>query len=1583
MSALRFKNVDVTPIEESLFVESEIGEPSTLVCGSCNYSLSESIVSPVYESQSWLLGKMSPQTKKFWTEYARDFERILAFRTSFLDARSVKGQLAAITQFVSSYLDGPISFEIAKLYMSCFNFSARITRSSPVGRYLFDDQSEEMSEGDSVIFSQVRDIFRNWNNFKTSPIATKMMKFLDHAVAIGLCGINGSLKWTHNGITIFHMRAQKRESSAVDLIEYVLEVIEFFVTTGYECFLSGSLSPLLFGDDKLLEFEKEYALLMSALPLLETGRLENLNVNEHDFDTRLEAITLKTQQMISETQDKFARNILSGKLLQLNKLRAQLIMCQQQGGIREKPFSVLFFGKSGVGKSMLTTTTAAWLRRVNNLPGGMEHVVTLNGNDKFQSEFKTLHDTVILDDLANATKDTTEGNPTTVVIDFINNIIKSALNPEADKKGKVSIKPKFVIGTTNVKGLDAKYYSNEPVSIARRFDFTVTVSVKPEYRFDGSHMVDPSKVPLDKAITDIWELCVERVVPISAADPRATDEIGYTVYTDNTGVDYSKCSLVEFLDLMSVASRKHFIIQKQLVTNNANVFDEKCCEHGKFACLCDICNTCKECKPFDNQFGFNDYSFLPDWLNAAETHDQFDEVYQAYERTWYYRRLTSWLPMRFLTEWVTWNESAMRAQAPLEEKYFATTISWMITSGIGWYFVPFPFFWLNAIVHVCGLFAYEALRQSRFIRIFVNMNSYYRRYMATLRQHRGKILFAGSAIVTVSAILLAYRTWKRFQYQSLSEDDKEHEVARSDAGIVPKDGKERIFTQEDFNPWKKSVVEPIPVSNKSKSISVPELVALVGKNVCHVTIDRGGGQVAKTDAFLVSSNYAIIPNHVINDKECLARFVRKDVATTCNNFNSFVSTHNSMHIIGTDLAVLYVPESGSNKDMLDYFVNEAPKNVCGELIYRDAEGKLNFDKARCEYNPRVRNTSAMFPGHTYCLTKNTFSGLCCATWIAHTINPYIMGFHLGGHANTPSGCSGFLSRDTLVEFIDRLNERLMIVKCASSGTFMTNQYGVDFAPSKTIHPKSPTNFLTEEASITCYGEHPLGRTRAKSEVTKTIISDSVEKHFGKPNVWTSPPFMRQPNWAPWQKYLSGASAPAKGFPPRIIQKAYIDYRIKVKSFLNENPQWLKRMYKLNEIETVSGIDGFRFVDKMVEKTSVGWPLNKSKKNYMEDVSFEVENITRPMNIDRMFWDEAYRMEECYRKGERCYPVFRASLKDEPTKIDKEKSRVFQAAPLALQLLIRKYFLTLAHTLSKNPTVFELAVGANCTGPEWHQLTEFMCKFGKDRVVAGDFKAFDQHMPAQFTLLSFDILIYMAELAGYSEDDLIIMKGIATDVAYPFIELNGEFIELFGSNPSGQNLTVYINSLTNSLYHRCAYYTIYEGRRVPLFHEVMSLLTYGDDVKGSVREGFDELNHTSISKALLSAGIEYTMADKTSESVPYIRNEDAGFLKRNAVWNEEVQMWFGPLEENSILKSLHSVLRSKEVTREEAAAINIDGALREYFYHGETVYEDRRQKLIKVAQECDIAHMCMELDKPYHVKMDTWKSQYLTPEPSVV
>jgi hypothetical protein len=65
----------------------------------------------------------------------------------------------------------------------------------------------------------------------------------------------------------------------------------------------------------------------------------------------------------------------------------------------------------------------------------------------------------------------------------------------------------------------------------------------------------------------------------------------------------------------------------------------------------------------------------------------------------------------------------------------------------------------------------------------------------------------------------------------------------------------------------------------------------------------------------------------------------------------------------------------------------------------------------------------------------------------------------------------------------------------------------------------------------------------------------------------------------------------------------------------------------------------------------------------------------------------------------------------------------------------------------------------------------------------------------------------------------------------------------------------------------------------------------------------------------------------------MKDEDADFLKRKNVFIPELERHVGALDEESIFKSLHSNLRSKSLTKQELAATCIDGAIREWFFHG--------------------------------------------------
>lgn len=333
------------------------------------------------------------------------------------------------------------------------------------------------------------------------------------------------------------------------------------------------------------------------------------------------------------------------------------------------------------------------------------------------------------------------------------------------------------------------------------------------------------------------------------------------------------------------------------------------------------------------------------------------------------------------------------------------------------------------------------------------------------------------------------------------------------------------------------------------------------------------------------------------------------------------------------------------------------------------------------------------------------------------------------------------------------------------------------------------------------------------------------------------------------------------------------------------------------------------------------------------------------------------MEQILLEGKSINAVFKGSLKDEPTKIGKDKVRVFAACNMPTVMLVRKYFLTLAALVQRNKIITECAVGTVVQSPEWTELFEHIGKHGWDRAIAGDYAKFDGRMSPQFMLVAFKLLIKLAEKSGnYEEDDLVIMRGIATEISYPTYDYFGTLVQFMGSNPSGHPLTVVINSFVNSLYLRYCWYAIAKDKgwwKVPLFNTKVSAMTYGDDNIMTVAEGYDDFNHTAIAEQLAKVSIKYTMADKDAESVPFISLSEASFLKHYAVWDNELGLYRSPVEEDSIAKMLHTHLKSKVLSMEQSSAEAIQNVALKYFEFGREVYTKRVAQLEQVARDSGI------------------------------
>jgi len=197
-----------------------------------------------------------------------------------------------------------------------------------------------------------------------------------------------------------------------------------------------------------------------------------------------------------------------------------------------------------------------------------------------------------------------------------------------------------------------------------------------------------------------------------------------------------------------------------------------------------------------------------------------------------------------------------------------------------------------------------------------------------------------------------------------------------------------------------------------------------------------------------------------------------------------------------------------------------------------------------------------------------------------------------------------------------------------------------------------------------------------------------------------------------------------------------------------------------------------------------------------------------------------------------------------------------------------------------------------------------------------------------------------------------------------------------------------------LLHRICFFEIYPiesmsriGRELSLgrdatYRDIVATMTYGDDAKGSVRPGFDLFNHISMANILKENDMVFTMPDKTSTPTHYMSRYEADFLKRRDRYEEELGLFVGCLDEDSIFKSLHSILKPTAVTPEEVCAQNIDGALREFFFHGREVFEHRRQQMKQIAEEANL--YCLTLDQDFDDRVQAFKEKYeYTPQSGTI
>lgn len=1361
-----------------------------------------------------------------------------------------------------------------------------------------------------------------WNLFKESEIFSELHHILRMLITLGILKkINISLK----GCSVYVSEPLRGNVTAVDILEKLASFGKLLVSKCILVYQSGNLE-LFFKTPAKSAYDDEYTFITSQKTRVDLGR--KADVDEETYDRRVSECIQATLAYLNACKSN-ERGFYSTRLGILRDIQTSRTLKKKEG-VRIKPYGIELYGGTSVGKSANANAFTRFVLMSNGYDFDKSAVVSINMQDKFQSEFESHHQGVIFDDMCNTTLEFTDGSPTLAIIMFLNNIPMAALNPNAELKGKIMINPGVVTATTNVKDLLSNQTSNEPASINRRFNAIITMTVKPEYCKPGTQMLDPSKIAhmagLQFPTYATYTVEEARYRENTTGDkfkPGKTKSVTYVTreFEGKPLVDVEIKTLLRFL---AADSKEHFAQQKAFVDTQNSLTDIPLCACGSPLELCG------ECEVLDSHFGIAGSRDVIEYLSSLEV------------------RLIDWLN-NFLLGLIASKYGTAIIAYLMRDK-----LKQIVFNSIGYYLVCVMLTlmydtyahirgaWLVTVFslgYVAYIFArFQFLRKST-IHKFTNLPlpSQYVRELSW--KTRMKIL----------SFLVSVGIWKILR--TLVEKRKTFPTPQA---------ARPIRLEPDAKPWqlgfefwdtrsKESQYQygDAGVSKQSRTISLDNLIPLVGGK--QMVIEKPDGQYC--NAVPIQSNVLVIPNHMVTGGTEYTTLTKVGGHT----FRNMPLDRNvTQHIEDTDFALWWCPGAGLHKNLVPYYPKEIldGKKIPVVTVYNKDNELVRYPEMTAVREKVRTSRGGAFPGLKYTFPEDTFGGLCMATLIGRAKGmPFIAGHHLAGKGTT--GAAGTLTRKQLTDAIEKLSQKPGVLISHSSAPFNTEYMGVDVGPLAKPHAKCPTNELGNDAKINIIGSHALksGATR-KSAVTTSLISPAVTDVMGIEKIHDKPKQMDHVRHK--EKDLEAKTDTATRFDSELFQKAVTDYELQLANIPDAE---IAKLGKIDDDANLCGLDSVLGINAMNLSTSIGFPESGPKSRYVEMSDRQVEGITCVRDVDPKILVEKERIKGELLQGHTVNMVMKAAVKDEPTKKKKDKVRVFAAANMPSTMVVREFYLTLAALFQRNKTITECAVGTVVQSPEWTELYNHIGKFGWDRAIAGDYAKFDGRMSPQFMSAAFKILIKLAERSGnYDEDDLVIMRGIATEITYPTYDYFGTLVQFMGSNPSGHPLTVIINSMVNSLYMRYCWYAIAKEKRwwrVPLFSSKVSLMTYGDDNIATVDKGYTDFNHTAIVEQLAKVGITYTMADKEAESVPFISLREASFLKHYAIWDEELGVYRSPVEEDSIAKMLHTHMTSKVLTMEQSSAEAIQNVALKYFEFGREVYEKRKLQLEEVARKTGI------------------------------
>jgi len=1359
-----------------------------------------------------------------------------------------------------------------------------------------------------TVFASARDYLNKYDELRNAPIFKKLYKMGMYALSFSVFDAVG-IDFNLFHFTTLEAEAMKRKfHMGPNFIHTMLETLLFICERGYQCIKTGSLDPIYHSGSTYEKWFEQAALLKSRGPLLGFPEAHGFTLFEFLADIR-ECID-KGEAMYKHANrvGEYEKKMLRSLVNDLKMILSDQTTKREAQKERDAPFCVCLYGGSSIGKTTITDMLFLQYGKTFDLPLGSEFKYTHNPTAKYWDGFNSSQWFVIMDDVAFMHPNkATAGDPSVMETIQTNNRV-AFVPDQADLADKGRTPFRARVVIATTNCEDLNAVHYFQTPLAMQRRFPYTIDVRVKQEYIKDECM------LDSSLTSIvdgeWPNYWEFI--IKKPVPHGTERKGQRA----TLVEVEKFTEVDdFLAWFSRVSIEHERIQKLIGSSSLNMSEIKLCKQcfrSEKKCVC----LQTQCLSF----------------------------YERSKKSIVDRCVSYLMPPieRSLTR------EGYRAMG-LDNQRIGVAERRLVEACSG---------------DIMSLEDFDAPEFDEISRLQAMKRSF--RIMGEkVQNHIGNPTIIATVIAACAVIGAAYKLYTFF---NVGYDEQGSNLSK-EIGSKPvgNDETNNVWFRDDYE---LSSFDVSSLSTSWNSLSEAQVVDRLSKNVISIV---AGYHSSKEDRLMVRLGRAVcLAGHIYmtNNHNMpsegdiqLQLIVDKASVGITRNITVRVTQGEIFRFPKDDVCIFRLRCLPTRADITSLFVTgKARFKGNGVLIGRTFDGAVQQNplKAMC-YGGKLTASNGCSIEETwkYSPTEPTVLGDCGSLVVCLSgMGPLIRGIHALGQPDRCFGACAIISREMVESYIKLFPEPLVVSNAPLLSSESAEREVSD------LHSKSVFRYI-EQGTANVYGSFGGFKPTPKSRVVPTLIQASVlEEGY---EVKHDKPVMK--GWGPWRKAAVDMVKPVTQMDVTVLTECKQSFLADILENLPKDQ--LDEIKVYDDVTTLNGAAGVKFVDKMNRHTSMGDPWKKGKKYFLRPIP-EQDGLTEPMEFTEEIQSRINTIIETYHAGKRFMPSFCGHLKDDPTtfkKIQEQKTRVFCGGPGDWSFVVRKYFLSLIRVIQNNKYIFETAVGTNACSTEWGNMHSYLTQFGEDRIVAGDYRVYDKKMCPDMILACFDILRDICKAAGYTVQDLLVMQGVAEDTAFPLMDFNGDLVEMYGSNPSGHPLTVIINSIANSLYMRYCYAVLSPKKTSQNFKQDVALMTYGDDNVMGISKRSPFFDHTTIQKVLYDIGVDYTMADKEAASVPYLNISQVSFLKREWRWDEDVGAYLAPLDEESIGKCLTVCVRSKSLSAEYHAIAVMESMHREYFYYGKEVFNKKSLMFQRIVAKNDLELYTSENSFP------TWEQFY--------